>query len=89
MQTTFSNTCTRCGKDRIDGKTWTEEVEMFFGTSTVTHTETMCPDPECQKIVEEKLAAQKKQSEVLFQERENRLHKAQEARRNKRKNLKV
>ncbi|OGG03972.1 hypothetical protein A2W14_05935 [Candidatus Gottesmanbacteria bacterium RBG_16_37_8] len=44
--------CIRCGKTRIVGKIWTENVSG----SKITHTQTVCPDPECQKIVEEELA---------------------------------
>ena len=40
--------CIRCGKVRIFGRTWSEQV----GTSHVTHTETVCPDGDCQKLVE-------------------------------------
>lgn len=77
MDVISSNVCTRCGKARIDGKSWTEKVEMFFGTSTVVHTETMCPDPECQKIVEEKLAQQKQKSDDLQLARDVRMKEAQ------------
>lgn len=75
MDKKFSNPCTRCGKERIDGKTWKEEVSTFFGSSTVTHTETVCPDPECQKIVEEKIAAQRQHTLNLQMEREKRMQK--------------
>lgn len=51
----MANICTRCGKERVALKTYTEKVE----TSMVTYTEFTCPDPECQKIVEEKLAKEK------------------------------
>lgn len=77
MNVNSSNVCTRCGKQRIDGKSWTEKVEMFFGTSTVVHTETMCPDPECQKIVEEKLAQQKQKSDDLQAARDVRMKESQ------------
>lgn len=43
--------CIRCGKMRIIGKTWTEKVSG----SLVTHTLTVCPDPECQRVVENQL----------------------------------
>ena len=59
MQVKNSNPCTRCGKERVEGKSYKEEITTFFGTSTIIHTDTVCPDPECQKIVEEKLAEQK------------------------------
>ena len=83
MQAKFSNPCTRCGKDRIEGKTWKEEVATFFGTSTVTHTDTVCPDPECQKIVEEKLEIQKQKTEDLKAEKQKKLDIATAARKAK------
>lgn len=43
--------CTRCGKQRVFVRTYKETV----GTSQVVHTETACPDKECQQIVEGKL----------------------------------
>jgi len=43
----YSNPCPRCGKERIFVKTWKEKI----GYSTITTTETACPDKECQKIV--------------------------------------
>lgn len=73
MDTVYINPCTRCGKQRIIAKTWTEDVVAFFGTSTVTYTETVCPDPECQKIVEEKLEAQKQKSREMQDAKEKRL----------------
>jgi len=73
MNQKFTNPCTRCGKDRIDARTWTEEVSNFFGASTVTYTDTVCPDPECQKIVEEKLAVQRAHTANLQAEREKRM----------------
>ena len=63
--TTFSNPCIRCGKERIDGKSWKEKVVSHFGTSYIVHTETRCPDKECQKIVEAKMDALRKKSEEI------------------------
>lgn len=44
----MANPCIRCGKERIDGKTWRGKV----GTSVVIYTSTICPDKDCQKIVD-------------------------------------
>lgn len=73
-----SNVCIRCGKVRIVSKTWTEKIDTFFGQSEVTYTETVCPDPACQKIVEEKIKQEKEKKEALQQEREERLKRTQE-----------
>lgn len=80
MKQQLSNPCTRCGKERIITKTWTEKMDTFFGTSTVTHTETSCPDPECQKIVEEKNLMLKQKKEQMEQDRQDRLKRAQKNR---------
>jgi hypothetical protein len=76
MKNLPSNPCTRCGKERIVSRTYNEEIATFFGTSTVTHTETVCPDPECQKIVEERLDAQKQKSQELKDEKQKKLDSA-------------
>ena len=43
--------CPRCGKQRVVIKTYKEVV----GTSSVSYTETACPDKKCQEVVDEKL----------------------------------
>lgn len=56
--------CIRCGKMRIVAKSWTGNI----GSSIITYTLTVCPDPACQKIVEAEL--QEKQDKVrAIQER--------------------
>ena len=45
---TYSNPCTRCGTERIIGKTTKERV---FGSLIIT-TVTICPNPACQKKVD-------------------------------------
>ena len=50
-----NSTCIRCGKLRVIGKTWTEKLNG----SKITYTQTVCPDKECQKIVEEQLQVKK------------------------------
>lgn len=57
----MSNPCSECGKERIDGKTWKGKV----GISVITYTQTICPDPECQKIVDRKTADRKAKSDLL------------------------
>lgn len=60
-----SNPCIRCGKQRIDGKSWKEKVVSHFGTSYIVHTETKCPDKACQKIVEEKMQQLRDKTEAM------------------------
>lgn len=69
---TISNPCIRCGKERIVSKTWKEEIQNFSGTSFITHTETVCPDKECQKILDEKFKQEKERKEALLVEKQKR-----------------
>lgn len=64
----MSNPCTRCGSERIFSKSWEETVEVYERKTTIVNTEFVCPDPECQKKVEELIAeqrAKRKHSEDL------------------------
>lgn len=56
--------CIRCGKIRIVGKSWKETV----GSNEVIYTETVCPDPECQKLVDEQLLKKKNKIEEIQKE---------------------
>ncbi len=67
-----ANICTRCGKPRVVARTWIEEIETYNGKSKVTHTQTVCPDPTCQKIVEERLAERIESSAKAEKERAER-----------------
>lgn len=51
LQHIQSNPCTRCGKQRVNARTYRQKV----GESYVVHTEYTCPDPNCQDIVNDKL----------------------------------
>lgn len=77
-----SNPCIRCGKERIESKSWEEKVKNFMGTTITTHTQTVCPDPECQKIVEKELELKKKKKEEIKQNKEDRRIKFKEQRKN-------
>ena len=77
----LSNPCIRCGKQRITSKTWTEKVDTYFGKSVITHTETVCPDKDCQKIVAQGLAKEKERADSLKHDREERMKLAQKNRR--------
>jgi len=57
--------CIRCGKVRVFSRELKEEIQTAAGVSLVLHTQTVCPDPACQKIVEAKLAALRKQAEEI------------------------
>lgn len=59
------NPCIQCGKQRVDGKTWKEKS----GASVVTHTQTICPDSDCQKIVDKAIADRKEKSASLIKKK--------------------
>jgi hypothetical protein len=59
------NICTRCGKPRVEVKTWKECIKG----SIIIHTSTACPDADCQKIVAGKFAIQKQKREAQEKER--------------------
>lgn len=60
--------CTRCGKERIIQSSSVETLEK----TTVTYTVTVCPDPECQKLVEKGLAVEEIKRKVMRDEQEKR-----------------
>lgn len=59
------NSCTRCGKERITGKTWKTKI----GNSIITHTLTLCPDKACQKLVDQALLDKKVKNDLILEER--------------------
>jgi hypothetical protein len=60
-----NNPCVRCGKPRIVKREWKEVIQTLNGPSEVAYQTTICPDPECQKLVEERQAREKaKQAEI-------------------------
>jgi uncharacterized protein YdbL (DUF1318 family) len=66
MQTKAQNVCIKCGKKRIVARTYKE----YVGLTLVTYTDMVCPDPECQKLVDEISAARKEKSDFLKRKRE-------------------
>ena len=68
----MNNPCIRCGKQRIISKEWTEKITTAAGVSTVTYTESICPDPACQKIVLQQQAIALAKSELVKKNQEER-----------------
>ena len=50
----ITTVCIRCGRDRILFKKWTEKSES--NGKITTNELHVCPDSECQKIVDQKFA---------------------------------
>lgn len=73
MDKSIANPCTRCGQQRIETKTWKGTIQNLTGTTSVTYTESVCPDPDCQKIVDKELAAQKKKRDEIAKNKEDRI----------------
>lgn len=61
----MSNLCVRCGKPRIDGKSWKEKL----GGNVITHTLTLCPDKECQEQVDALNLEKKNKSDLLIKKK--------------------
>jgi hypothetical protein len=68
MTNPAGNVCIRCGKVRVIAKTWQEQA----GNSTLTCSSFVCPDADCQKIVEKQLAKRKEDKENNERERAER-----------------
>ena len=51
MINSTTSSCIRCGKPRVVVGTHTEVI----GNSTVSYTDTACPDPDCQTKVDDQL----------------------------------
>jgi hypothetical protein len=65
----ISNPCIRCGKERIVSKTYKTKTE---NGSVLICTETVCPDPECQKKVDSMLSKERKKRKIQKKESEER-----------------
>ncbi len=52
--------CIRCGKARVVARKWEEQVKTLTGFTVIIRTETVCPDPECQRALEVTLADQER-----------------------------
>lgn len=62
----MSNPCIRCGKERLDGKTWKGKI----GTSLVVYTLTICPDRACQKIVDQGIVERKEKADLILRRKD-------------------
>ncbi len=63
----MSNPCVKCGKERIDGKSWESKV----GISVIVHTMTVCPDRECQKQVDKSIAERRAKTASMLKAKED------------------
>ena len=71
MQKPYKNVCYRCGKERVVTKIWKERM----GNSIVENTETMCPDKECQKTINQDIRKQKTKRLQMEKRKEESLRK--------------
>lgn len=77
----YTSVCIRCGKTRVVSKTWKEKTSG----AEITYTETVCPDKDCQKIVDEQLTAKKEKIAKIQKESLARRAKNTKGRRRKTK----
>lgn len=85
MKNIYNSPCIRCGTERVVSKIWEEKID----DSVIINTETVCPDPECQKKVNsdnkkhrDKYAAIKLRSEQRMMNRKA-IQNAKKVKRNK------
>ena len=63
MKKTGHNFCIRCGKERKKIRTWKEKMY----DSIIINTESVCPDPECQKKVDSENKKQRDKNNAIKQ----------------------
>ena len=68
MNKTFSNPCSRCGRERVVVRTWKEKVY----DSVIVNTEKECPNPDCQKLVNRENNKQKEKYRAIRRKTEER-----------------
>lgn len=56
--------CIRCGKMRVLAKKWTEKING----SLTTYTLSVCPDANCQKIVEEQIESKNEKLRLVHEQ---------------------
>lgn len=61
----ITNPCILCGKQRVVVK----EYKVVVEKTTLTHIETVCPDPECQKKLEKQLEQEKLKRQSMYSEK--------------------
>ena len=69
MNTDNTSVCVRCGKQRIV----LSVKEETIGNSVISTTETICPDPDCQKKVDGILAVEKQKRHQSFMQKQERM----------------
>ena len=72
MNNTYSNPCIRCGKERIIFKRTEEQMYDYPGATKVVHIEKVCPDPECQKLLDAEIKEQQNKRDTLRKKSEER-----------------
>lgn len=73
MNKKYTNPCIHCGRERIVSRTWEEEMVTFSGTRVqVSHTETVCPDADCQARVNTELNELKQKRGDIQKKKEQR-----------------
>lgn len=74
----YTNPCFRCGKERIISKTWVETIITSTGMKQIVeHTETECPDSDCQNLLNIEFAKQKEKRDKITFDKEQRMKENQ------------
>ena len=83
MQKSYTDPCERCGKELTVSRSWDEKVQIYGGESTVSYTESVCPDEDCQKHVDAERAKVREKMEKNKKDREERALAFQENKKNR------
>lgn len=66
----LANPCVRCGQERILSKVWSETVSSF--SNPVTHSLWVCPNEECQSVVDVGIREKREKAEAIRRDIEKR-----------------
>ena len=58
----FETVCIRCGKTRILARKWEEKSDRG---AAMIYEQTVCPDNECQKVVDDKFEAMREKKRLI------------------------
>jgi len=73
MVNAIGSVCIRCGKTRVIVKTWKEVIKTSIGESLLVRSTSVCPDPECQKVVDQQLEEKRAKQEAIKLNQEKRM----------------
>ena len=74
LDSSYSTPCIRCGAARLVSRQWKERIRTIIGVTVIVHTETVCPNRDCQILVEEGLEVKRVKREAIEQRKIERMN---------------